>query len=99
MLKIAAAKKAGAASIWIIEDEFPEMAMYARRNLLNGAMLMINPAELNDYIPQIYVSSTLGQQLAGKKVNKVIKLRDRITKTGKPGHTTIPVDVHLKAVQ
>jgi Zn-dependent M28 family amino/carboxypeptidase len=98
MLKIAAAKKAGAASLWIIEDEFREMAMYARKHLLTGATLMITPDQLNDYLPQVYVSTTLGQQLAGKKVNKIIKLRDRITKTGKPGHTTIPVDVHLKAI-
>lgn len=98
MLKIEAAKKAGAASIWIIENEFREMAMYARRNLLSGAMLMISPDALNEYIPQVYVSSTLGQQLAGSKINKIIKLRDRITKTGKPGHTTVPVDVNLNAV-
>lgn len=96
--KIEAAKKAGAASLWIIEDDFRQMAMYARRELLSGATLMETPEQLNDYLPQVYVAPTLGQKLAGKKVNKVIKLRDKITRTGKPAHTTIPVDIELKAV-
>jgi len=96
--KIEAAKKAGAASLWIIEDDFRQMAMYARRELLSGATLMGTPEQLNDYLPQVYVAPTLGQKLAGKKVNKVIKLRDKITKTGKPAHTTIPVDLQLNAV-
>jgi Zn-dependent M28 family amino/carboxypeptidase len=65
--------------------------------LLSGATLMITPEQLNNYVPPIYISSTLGQKLAGKKVNKIIKLRDKITQTGKPTHTTIPVDVHLEA--
>ena len=89
--KIEAAKKAGAASLWIIEDDFRQMAMYARRELLSGATLMETPEHLNDYLPQVYVAPTLGQKLAGKKVNKVIKLRDKITKTGKPAHTSISV--------
>jgi hypothetical protein len=97
-LKIEAAKKAGAASIWIIEDEFREMVMYARKNLLSGAMLMQKPDQLDVYLPNIFVSSTLGQKLAGKKVNKIIKLRNKISKNGKPGHLAIPVDVKLAAV-
>ncbi|MDZ4749328.1 MAG: M28 family peptidase [Saprospiraceae bacterium] len=95
--KIDAAKKAGAASLWIIENDFRQMVMYARRELLTGATLMETPEQLNNYLPLVSVSPTLGQKLAGKKVNKIIKLRDKITRKGRPTHTTIPVDVHFKA--
>ncbi len=98
MLKVEVAKKAGAASIWIIEDNFREMVMYARKNLLSGAMLMQKPDQLNAYIPHAIITSTLGQNLAGKKVKKIIKLRNKISRTGKPGHLAIPVDVKLDAV-
>jgi hypothetical protein len=96
-LKIEAAKKAGATSIWIIEDEFREMAMYASNSLLSGAMLMQKPDQLNEYLPNVMVSPSLGQKIAGQKVNKVIKLRNKITRTGKPGNTIIPVDMQLIA--
>ena len=97
ILKVKAAKKAGAASIWIIEERFRMMSNYARRHLLNGSVQMGSPDQLNDYIPHVVVSSTLGQQIAGKKVEKIIKLRKKITSTGKGHHTTIPVDLQLIA--
>lgn len=95
MLKIEAARKAGAASIWIIEDELREMVMEARKHLLSGAMLMQKPDQLNEFVPNVFISSTLGQTLAGKNVKKIIKTRKKITRTGKPGHINIPVDVKL----
>ncbi len=96
-LKVKAAKDAGAASIWIIEERFRAMASFARRNLLNGSVQMGSPDQLNEYIPHVIVTATIGQQIAGKKVKKIIKLRDKITKTGKAHHTTIPVDLELIA--
>jgi hypothetical protein len=96
--KIEAAKRAGAASLWIIENNFREIVMYSRRELLTGATLMATPEQLNNYLPLVSVSPTLGQKMAGKKVNKIIKLRDKITRKGKPLHTTIPVDIQLNPV-
>lgn len=97
-LKSAAAKKAGAASIWVIEERFREMASYARRYMLNGAIQMGSADQINEYLPHAVLSSTLGQEIAGKKVNKIIRLRDKITKTGKPQHTKVPVDLKLSVV-
>lgn len=95
--KVKAAKNAGAASIWIIEERFRMMANYARRHLLNGSLQMGSADQLNDYIPHVVVSSTLGQEIAGDKVEKIIKLRNKITKKGQSQHTTIPVDLQLIA--
>lgn len=97
ILKLHAAKKAGAASVWIIEERFREMSTYARRNLLTGATLMGSPEQVDDYLPHAFVTSTLGQEIAGKKVKKIIKLRNKITKTKKPSHSTIPVNLQLIA--
>ena len=91
--KLDAAKNAGAASVWIIEEKFREMVMYARRNLMNGSLLMGTPEQLGVKIPHAIISSTLGQKLAGTKIKKIIQLRNKITKTGKPAHLTIPADI------
>lgn len=97
-LKINAAKKAGAASIWIIEDHLREYVMYARRYLLSGSLMMGSAEQLTEnYIPHVLISPVLGESLVGKKRAKVIKLRNRITNKGKSGNTTIPVDIDLTA--
>jgi peptidase M28-like protein len=95
--KIEAAKKAGAASIWFVEDDFRDWLLYARDNFLSGAMLMQQPDQLNNYIPNVIVSSTLGQKMAGDKVKKIIKLRKKITRSGKPAHLVFPADIQLAA--
>jgi len=98
LLKIMAAKNAGAASIWIIEDRLREQVMFARRYLLSGAMLMGSAENLTgEFIPHAMISPALGEQLVGKKRSKVIKLRNRITNKGRSGTTTIPVDISWKA--
>lgn len=98
-LKMETARKAGAASIWVIEDNLREQITFARRNYLSGSTLMGSPDELtNQYLPHALITSGLGQRIAGKKVGKMIKLRNKITKSGKPFHATIPVDVNWTVV-
>lgn len=98
-LKIMAAKNAGAASIWIIDDKLRERVLYARRYLMSGAMLMGSADDLTaEFIPNAFISPTLGEELTGPKRSKVIKLRNRINAKGKPGRTTIPVNITWKPV-
>lgn len=95
--KIAAAKNAGAASIWIIDDKLREQVLFARRYLLTGAMLMGSGDQLTEeFIPHVMISPAFGEELVGKKKAKVIKLRNRITSKGRSGTTTIPVDIEWK---
>lgn len=97
--KITAAKKAGAASIWIIQDQLPEMVMFARKYLLSGAMLMGAAEKLTEvYVPHAFIAPSLGEKLVGAKRSKVIKLRNRINKKGKSGSVIIPVDMDLTAI-
>ena len=97
-LKIMAAKRAGAASIWIIEDQLRDKVMAARKTSLTGAMLMGSPDQLTSaYMPHALINTSLGENIAGKKTSKIIALRDRITLKGKPGRTKVPVDIQWKA--
>jgi hypothetical protein len=98
-LKVQAAKKAGAASIWIIEERFRDQVMLARKYLLSGSMLMGSPEQMAEqFIPHTLLSPAFGEQLTGAKRNKIVKLRNRITQKGKSGSTTIPVDIKWKPV-
>lgn len=97
LLKIAAAKNAGAASLWIIDEKLREQVMFARRYFLSGATMMGSPDDLmSAFIPHALISPAFGEKWAGKKRAKIIKLRNRITNKGKSGTTTIPVDIDWK---
>ncbi len=99
-LKIKAAKKAGAASIWIIEDKLRDHVMVARKYFLSGATQMVSPEEIaEEYVPHAMVSTRLGEEIAGSKRNKIIKLRNRITDKGKSICTKVPVDMDWTPVQ
>ena len=98
-LKVEAEKRAGAASLWIIEGHFKEYVMFARKRLLSGSVEMKKPEDLNEFIPWGLLSPALGETLAGDKVKKLIKTRDKITRTGKPARMTLPSQVTVHAVQ
>ncbi|MEO6131098.1 MAG: M28 family peptidase [Saprospiraceae bacterium] len=94
MRKIAAAKSAGVASIWIIQDDFKDLSTLARRTLLSERMLMGSAKSLSaSYIPHAFLTPSMGDQIMGKRKRKIIKLRNRIAQTGKPGQLEIPVDI------
>jgi hypothetical protein len=98
--KLKAAREAGAASIWIVDEKFREKVMFARRAFMGGDLQMGSPEDVaKSFIPNFLVSPTFGQQLIGTRVDKVIRLRDKITKTGKPHSTEIPVTIRWKGEQ
>ncbi len=98
--KIAAAKSASVASIWIIEDDFKDFLNSTRRNYLNERMLMgSNKVLAAPYIHHAFISSSLGDQLMGRKKSKIMKLRKRMAQTGKTGSLEIPVDINLKVIK
>ena len=67
-----AAKNAGAASIWIIEDQLRDKVMAARKTSLTGAMLMGSSDQLTSaYLPHALISTVIGENIAGKKRNKI----------------------------
>src|SRR5690606_26133531 len=60
--RIRAAKAAGAASLWIIDDKLRDKILLARRYMLGGATLMGTPQDLADSgLPHALISPALGQ--------------------------------------
>lgn len=98
--KIIAAKSAGVASVWIIEDDFKNFVVSARRNFLNERMLMGSEKVLAaPFIHHAFISSSLGDQIMGKKKSKIMKLRKRMAQTGKTTQMIIPIDINWKVVK
>jgi hypothetical protein len=98
-LKVKAARDAGAASIWIIEAGFRDKVMRARQTMIGGMQMGSSSDLAATYIPNFYLSTTLSQKLIGKKLKKVIKLRNKITQTGKPTSTTLKTDINWSGIQ
>jgi hypothetical protein len=97
--KIKAARQAGAASLWIIEDKLRDKVIEARRFIMSNQLL---PGDLDkmehEYVPAIQLSTTLAQILIGKKTKRIIRLREKITTRGKPYSTAIPVQIAFHAM-
>ncbi|MEO5907119.1 MAG: M28 family peptidase [Saprospiraceae bacterium] len=98
-VKILAAKRAGAASLWIIDDRFRDNVMMARKFLLSGSTLMGSPDSLTtDFLPHALLTPALAERMVGSKRNKIIKIRNKITQKGKPGKVVIPVNIQWTPV-
>ncbi len=99
LLKIKAAKAAGAASIWIIDDRLKDLVTEAKKTLLTERMLMGSLQILSaPYIPHAFISVSLGDQIMGKKKDKIEKLHQRINQSGKTAELTIPVQIDWKTI-
>lgn len=98
-LRLKAARKAGAASLWIVDDQLRDHVLYARRFLLNGSMQMGTPEALaNAWLPHALISPGLAQRILGNQVDKVIRIRKKMNKRGTPAHYAFATDVRIKAV-
>ena len=96
-LKLKAAAKAGAKLLIVIDDKIRENAGKYRPQLVGGETMMGSPDELgNAYPANVLLSPTIAQQMLGKKMKKVVKTRNKITKKGKSKSVLVPVDVNVK---
>ena len=94
IVKAEAARLAGAASIWIIEDNLKDLVAEAKKTVLTGGMIMGSPEQISaSGIPHALISTSLSEKIFGKKKSKVNKMLNKIDKTGKPVQLNIPVDI------
>ncbi len=94
-IRVAAAK--GAAAVLFIDTDFKNQLAEARKSILNTRLQLLGPAEfeMQNRLPNYYISTEVARQLVGKKVDKLIKKRDRISQKGKPGTFSLPVEVGI----
>lgn len=96
-LKLEAAAKAGAKMLIVIDDKIRENAGKYRPQLVGGETMMGSPDQLgNAYPANVLLSPTIAQQMLGKKMKKVVKTRNKITKKGKSKSVSVPVEVNVK---
>jgi len=93
--KIELAKEKGAAAVFLIVDNFKRNLSFARRVILNRRLQLGYGADTDRYAPSYFISSGTARQILGKKVNKVVKARERIQKKGKSKPVGIPVDLSI----
>lgn len=94
--KLAAAKTREVAVVLIIDGKFKENVAELRRRLNSNRLKPADaPDESNPLAPNIHLSSESAKELLGGKVSKVVKQRDKILKTGRPGSLVIKTDLNI----
>ena len=93
--KLEAAQQAGVKTVFIISSDIKSMLAENRRSLLGAKVSLGELADRPTYPNNIFISTTIAQELMGNKKNKVIKSRDRITSKGKLKKITLKPSVLL----
>ena len=94
--KLEAAYNNGAAMILLIDADI-KRSIADNRRLMLSPRLRIGEGEKPEemYANNIFISSTIAAEIMGGKKKKVIKLRDKILKTGKPHNFRIKRKVKI----
>jgi len=82
--KLIAAKNHGVKLVLVIEENIKELLMQNRSKVLGGGMALGNlKDEDSSYANSIHISTTIAEDIIGKKLKKVTKSRKRSQKKGK----------------
>ena len=92
--KFRVAKERGVAGVILISRDFQRLVATQRRFILGGRTIMGKAEVSNDLAPQLIVSSTLAENMMDKKLNKVIKRRDKAAKKGKFKPFSFPCEIN-----
>ncbi len=94
--KLQAAKARGVAMVFVIDSKFKENVAEMRRTLNSNRL---RPAKAGnpetDYAPNCHLSSETAKALLGERIHKVVKQRDKILKTGRPGTAVVPAKIEI----
>ncbi len=94
--KLTAARQNGVAMVFIIDSRFKENVVEMRRNI---NVNRLRPAKAGNpeaaYAPNCHLSSETARILLGERVQKVIKQRDKILKTGRPAGSNVSAEVEV----
>lgn len=81
--KLEAAKKYGVKNVFIIADDLKALLAKNRRELLGSKVKLGKQEKAIEYPPNIVISTTIAKDLIGKRLRRVVRARERITKRGK----------------
>jgi hypothetical protein len=90
--RLQVAKQKGVALVLVIDTGFKENVANMRKVLASNRLKPAKADALElDYAPNVFLSSETVRQLLGRKVKKVVQLRDNIIRTGQPQNVSINV--------
>lgn len=81
--KLKAAMDHGVETVFIISSDIKKLLADNRRQLLGSQVSLGGIEDRPDYPANLYISTTIAKEIMGKKLDKVVKARDRITAKGK----------------
>lgn len=95
--KLEAAKNHGVESVFIISNDIKKMLGENRHILLGSKPRLGEIPEAEKYPANFIISSTIAKDIVGKKLNKMIRKRDRILKKGKPKNFSMDTNIDFVA--
>jgi len=100
-LKLKAANAAGAAVVFIIEDQVKEIVAENRQFLIDGKIRLHDGTirQRSDIVNSVYISPALAQTMMADKYKEVIVARDKIKAKGKTKGKAISIDVKIDIQQ
>jgi hypothetical protein len=99
-LKVQTAAKYGASCILFIEDDIKKILAENRNQLIMpNVILGDNSARVPAAVQRVQISTNLAKAIIGDQFKKLVKVRERIQKKGKPAMLSLPVDMKLQMKQ
>lgn len=100
-LKLKAAKAAGAALVFIIEDQVKEIVAENRQFLIDGKIRLHDGTirQKNDIVNSVYISPAMAQTMMADQYESIIEARDRIKDKGKTKGKAISINVNIDIQQ
>lgn len=94
--KMKTAKEKGVHTVFIIDPDFKNNVVQARRIILNSRMHLGDTEKAEDnYANNFFISTEVARQIIGEKFNKVVKAREKIKKKGKSKKVKLSSDIKL----
>lgn len=95
--KLETAKKHGVKMVLIIEEDIKKLLMDNRRLVLgNSTTLLTGDNMVSPYANSVHISSSIANEIIGKKLKKVTKSRDRSRKKGKARDVKLKPELNVK---
>jgi hypothetical protein len=94
--KVRLAKEKGVQLLLIVDPDIKKNIAENRRQLLSYNMKLGGSAyDTEEFVPHVYISSTMARDLVSKRFKKLVKARDKIAKKGKLKKVEVPTDMTI----
>ncbi|MEM1326961.1 MAG: M28 family peptidase [Bacteroidota bacterium] len=94
--KVRLAKEKGVKLLLIVDPDVKKNIAENRRQLLSYNMKLGGQAyDTDEFVPHVYISSTMARDLVSQRFKKLVKARDKIAKKGKLKKVEIPTDMTI----